>query len=84
MLDVMNQQMLDRFNATHKVDLIAQVRGRARHRCSASAKGSYRRRPTQAGAIWDDRARGVRGAYGVLQPVGLLEVRPDSRPASRP
>ena len=25
-LDIMNQQMLDRFNTTHKIDLIASVR----------------------------------------------------------
>jgi cobaltochelatase CobN len=70
-LDVMNQQMLDRFNTTHKVDLIASVR--AHGKVIAVGEGLMPKETyTNQGAIWDDRARGLWGHSGFANQVGLI------------
>ena len=48
-LDVMNQQMVDRFNTAHATNLIAE-RERRTAACSASAKACCRRRATRSRA----------------------------------
>ena len=73
-LDTMNQQMLERFNAENKLDLIAAVRGRA-GRCSRLAKGCCRRSTTsnRACALGRARARLLGAHGGQSNQVGLLK-----------
>ncbi len=68
----MNQQMLDRFNATHKIDLIASVR--AHGKVIAVGEGLLPKETyTNQGAVWDDRARALWGHSGFANQVGLLK-----------
>ena len=73
-LDMMNQQMLERFNADAQDRSDRQVRGRAA-KCSAWAKGCCRRRPiTSQGAIWDEtRAQRTGRTWAASNQVGLLK-----------
>ena len=73
----MNQQMLERFNAEHKIDLIAHVRDDAA-RCSRSAKGCCRRRPTSNRARSGTTAPALLGALGLREPGRPDEVRADA------
>ena len=73
-LDTMNQQMLERFNAQNGIDLIGQVRGRrrtgVRRRRGTAAEGDV----PQAGCpIWDERARTYWAHMGYSNQVGLLK-----------
>jgi cobaltochelatase CobN len=71
-LDVMNQQMLERFNAEKKVDLIAAVRRRGKVLGVGEGllpKESY----TKQGVTWDDRARAFWAHMGASNQVGLLK-----------
>ena len=52
---MMNQQMLDRFNTEHKIDLIARVRDRP-GRVFAVGEGLLPKETyIKQGAIWDER-----------------------------
>ena len=78
-LDMMNQQMLDRYNAKHTVDLIAAGAARAA-RCWRSAKGCCRRSATRARArVFDDTARALLGALGLQQPGRAAEAGAHAR-----
>jgi cobaltochelatase CobN len=71
-LDIMNQQMLDRFNAKHKIDLLGEVRRRGRIFAVGEGllpKDTY----TRQGARWDDRARAFWQHSGFNNQVGLLK-----------
>ncbi len=71
-LDIMNQQLLDRFNTTHKIDLISRVRAHGKVIAvgeGLAPKDTY----ISQGAIWDDRARGLWGHSGFANQVGLLK-----------
>ena len=71
-LDIMNQQMLDRFNATHKIDLIARVR--AHGKVIAVGEGLRRRRPTSSRARSGTTARAALwGHSGFANQLGLLK-----------
>src|SRR5262245_61801087 len=73
MLDTMNQQMLDRFNAQHKVDLISAVRQR-RGKVFAIGEGLVSKDVyVKQGAIWDDRARAYWAHMGLSNQVGLMK-----------
>src|SRR5579862_3412313 len=75
-LDVMNQQMLDRFNNAHGVDVIASVR--ARGTVIAVGEGLLPKETyTNQGAVWDDRARALWGHSGFANQVGLLKYALD-------
>ena len=73
MLDTMNQQMLDRFNAQHKLDLIAAVRQR-RGKVFAIGEGLL---PKEAylkqGALWDERARAYWAHMGFSNQLALMK-----------
>lgn len=71
-LDIMNQQMLERFNAEKKLDLIAAVRGRGT--VLAVGEGLLpKEHYLKQGAVWDDRARAYWGHGGLSNQVGLLK-----------
>ena len=71
-LDVMNQQMLDRFNTTHKVDLISRVH--AHGKVIAVGEGlAPKETYVSQGVIWDERARGLWGHSGFANQIGLLK-----------
>jgi cobaltochelatase CobN len=72
-LDIMNQQMLDRFNAKHKVDLIASVRRRGK--VLAVGEGLLpKEHYIEQGTIWDDRARAFWAHSGLGNQVGLIKL----------
>ena len=76
-LDTMNQQMLERFNARHTIDLIAQVRG---HRGKVFGVGEGlmpKETYLKQGVLWDERRTHVLGAHGVLEPGRVAQVRAD-------
>jgi cobaltochelatase CobN len=71
-LDVMNQQMLDRFNTTHKIDLISRVRAHGTVIAvgeGLAPKDTY----INQGVVWDARARGLWAHSGSANQVGLLK-----------
>ena len=69
----MNQQMLDRFNQTHGVDLIAAVRRRGQ--VLAIGEGLMpKERYISQGARFDDVGPRVLGALGLQQPGGPAEA----------
>ena len=69
-LDTMNQQMLDRFNTTHNVDLIADVRGLV----LAVGEGLMpREHYVDQGVIWDERARAFWANWGFGNQLGLIK-----------
>ncbi|MEO8256290.1 MAG: cobaltochelatase subunit CobN [Acidobacteriota bacterium] len=71
-LDIMNQQMLDRYNTTHKIDLLASVR--AHGGVIAVGEGLVPKETyTSQGAMWDDHARALWGYSGFANQVGLLK-----------
>ena len=71
-LDIMNQQMLERFNAEKKLDLIAAVRRRGT--VLAVGEGLLpKEHYIKQGAVWDDRARTYWGHGGQSNQVGLLK-----------
>jgi cobaltochelatase CobN len=75
-MDVMNQQLLDRYNKTHTVDLIAAIR--ARGKVIAVGEGLLPKETyTNQGAIWDDHARALWGHSGFANQIGLLKYALD-------
>jgi cobaltochelatase CobN len=71
-LDVMNQQMLDRFNATNKTNLIADVGAHGKVIGVGEGllpKESY----LQQGVVWDERARELFAGSGLGNQLGLLK-----------
>lgn len=70
--DVMNQQMLDRYNATHNVDVIAAVRRRGQ--VVAVGEGLLpRENYLRLGVMWDERARAFWQHGGFDNYVGLMK-----------
>jgi hypothetical protein len=73
MLDMMNQQMLDRFNAKYRIDVIQQVRRSGQ--VLAVGEGLLpKERYTSQGAILDDTARAFWAHSGFKNQVGLLKL----------
>jgi len=73
LLDTMNQQMLDRYNETHGIDLIAAVRRRGQ--VLAIGEGLMpKERYVSQGARFDDVARSFWAHSGFNNQVGLLEL----------
>jgi cobaltochelatase CobN len=71
-LDVMNQQMLDRFNVAHDIDLIAAVR--AHGKVLAVGEGLMpKERYIEQGAVWDDRARAFWANMGYANQLALMQ-----------
>jgi cobaltochelatase CobN len=72
LFDIMNQQMLERFNTARKIDLLAAVR---RHgKVFAVGEGLLpKERYTSQGAIYDDTARAFWAHSGFNNQVGLLK-----------
>lgn len=71
--DVMNQQLLDRFNARHGIDLVAAVRKRGR--VYGVGEGLLpRERYVAQGVVYDDIARAFWAHSGFNNQVGLLEL----------
>ena len=73
LLDTMNQQMLDRFNTEHKIDLIAMVRDRP-GRVFAIGEGLLPKETyIKQGALWDEKARAYWAHMGFSNQVGLMK-----------
>ena len=70
--DVMNQQMLDRFNTTHDVDLIARISGRGLV-LGVGVGLLPREQYVEQGVVWDDRARAFWANLGSANQLGLLK-----------
>ena len=70
--DVMNQQMLERFNATHNVDLIGAVNNRGL--VYAVGEGLMPRDGyVSQGAVWDEKARAFWANWGLDNQLGLMK-----------
>ena len=70
--DVMNQQMLERFNTTHDVDLIERVSGRGL--VLGVGEGLLpREQYVEQGVVWDDRARAFWANWGLANQLGLMK-----------
>jgi cobaltochelatase CobN len=72
-LDTMNQQMLERFNATHKIDLISQVRGGLGKVLGVGEGLLPKETYLKQGVIFDERARTYWAHMGYSNQVGLLK-----------
>jgi cobaltochelatase CobN len=71
-LDIMNQQMLDRFNAAHKIDVIAAVSRRGA--VFAVGEGLLPKETyIKQGCLWDDRARAYWEHSGFANQIALLK-----------
>src|SRR5688500_16297206 len=71
-LDIMNQQMLERVNADKKIDLIAAVRRQGK--VLAVGEGLLpKEHYTKQGAIWDQTARTYWAHMGASNQVALLK-----------
>jgi cobaltochelatase CobN len=71
--DIMNQQMLERFNATHNVDLIAAVKQRGTV-LAVGAGLQPKEYYTDQGAVWDDRARAFWTHSGFANQLALMKL----------
>ena len=70
--DVMNQQMLERFNTTHDVDLIARISGQGM--VLGVGEGLLpREQYVEQGVVWDARARAFWANLGSANQLGLLK-----------
>ena len=70
--DVMNQQMLERFNTTHDVDLIARISGQGL--VLGVGEGLLpREQYVEQGVVWDDRARAFWANWGFANQLGLMK-----------
>jgi len=70
--DVMNQQMLERFNTTHDVDLIERISGRGL--VLGVGEGLLpREQYVEQGVVWDDRARAFWANWGLANQLGLMK-----------
>ena len=72
-LDTMNQQMLERFNAAQKIDLVAQVRGRPGKIFGVGEGLLPKENYLKQGVIFDDRARTYWAHMGYSNQLGLLK-----------
>lgn len=71
-LDIMNQQMLDRFNAQHHVDLIARVRQHGT--VVAVGEGLLSKEHyIDQGCVWDEHARAYWEHSGSANQLGLMK-----------
>jgi cobaltochelatase CobN len=70
--DTMNQQMLERFDAEHDVDLLARVAAKG-HFIAVGEGLLPKEHYVGAGAIWDERARAFWEHSGEENQLGLLE-----------
>jgi cobaltochelatase CobN len=71
-LDIMNQQMLDRFNEANSVDVLESVTSRGR--VLAVGQGlAPRETYTEMGILWDERARAYWASGGFSNQVGLMK-----------
>ena len=71
-LDMMNQEMVDRFNAAHDVDVIGDVARRGT--VLAVGRGIMpRENYTDQGAVWDERAHAFWMGSGFSNQVGLIK-----------
>ncbi|HJZ76814.1 MAG TPA: cobaltochelatase subunit CobN [Vicinamibacterales bacterium] len=71
-LDVMNQQLLDRFNAAHKTDLIAAIRTHGT--VFAVGEGLLpKEHYVKQGCLWDERARAYWTHSGFANQLALLK-----------
>jgi cobaltochelatase CobN len=72
-LDVMNQQMVDRFNAAHDTNLIADVRGHGK--VIGVGEGLLPRESyLEQGVVWDEKARALFAQSGTENQLGLLKL----------
>jgi cobaltochelatase CobN len=72
-LDVMNQQMVDRFNAAHDTDLIARINEHGR--VLGVGEGLVPKETYIAqGVTWDERARALWAESGRENQLGLLKL----------
>ena len=70
--DVMNQQMLERFNTTHDVDLIARVSGQGL--VLGVGEGLLpREQYIEQGVAWNARARAFWANWGLANQLGLMK-----------
>ena len=70
--DVMNQQMLERFDATHSVDLLGTVSGQGM--VLGVGEGLMpREQYLEQGVVWDQRARAFWTNWGFANQLGLLK-----------
>ena len=70
--DVMNQQMLERFNTTHDVDLIERISGQGL--VLGVGEGLLpREQYVEQGVVWDDRARAFWANWGLANQLGLMK-----------
>jgi cobaltochelatase CobN len=90
-LDIMNQQMLDRFNEARSVDVIERVTERG-HVLAVGAGLMPQESYADLGVTWDERARSYWASGGFSNQVGLMKqalayagvsglVLPDPQPA---
>ena len=70
--DVMNQQMLERFNTTHDVDLIEQISGQGLV-LGVGVGLLPREQYVEQGVVWDDRARAFWANLGFANQLGLMK-----------
>ena len=70
--DVMNQQMLERFNTTHDVDLIEQISGQGLV-LGVGVGLLPREQYVEQGVVWDDRARAFWANLGSANQLGLMK-----------
>ncbi|HET8697474.1 MAG TPA: cobaltochelatase subunit CobN, partial [Gammaproteobacteria bacterium] len=76
-LDVMNQQMVDRFNEANKTDLIKDVG--AHGKVIGVGEGLLSRETyVQEGVVWDERARELFASSGPANQLGLLKYALDA------
>ncbi len=70
--DVMNQQMLERFNTIHAVDLIERISSQGL--VFAVGEGLLpREQYVEQGVVWDDRARAFWASWGLANQLGLMK-----------
>ena len=72
-LDTMNQQMLDRFNAAHKIDLIGSVQRRGK--VFAVGEGLLpKEHYIELGTVWNEKARAFWANSGSANQLGLMKL----------
>ena len=72
-MDTMNQQMLERFNAANNIDLIGAVRGRGGKVFGVGEGLLPKETYIKQGVSWDERARTYWAHMGYSNQVGLLK-----------
>jgi cobaltochelatase CobN len=73
LLDIMNQQLLDRFNETHKVDLIKTVRSRGGKVMGIGEGLMPKEKYIEQGVLWDERPRGYWAHSGFANQLALIK-----------